>query len=76
MPTTEEITEIKVQSLEQQSNEKNEASEVASVSAVNTLRAVGLKKRYGSRWVFQDVSSEVKSGAVVGLLGPYGAGKP
>lgn len=75
MPTTEEKTEIKVQSLEQQSNEENEASEVASVSAVNTLRAVGLKKRYGSRWVVQDVSLEVKSGEVVGLLGPNGAGK-
>ena len=31
-------------------------------TVVNTLKALGLKKRYGSRWVVQDVSLEVKSG--------------
>lgn len=56
--------------------EKKEVAEVSSDSAVvNTLRALGLKKRYGSRWVVQNVSLEVKSGEVVGLLGPNGAGK-
>jgi lipopolysaccharide export system ATP-binding protein len=40
-----------------------------------TLKATGLQKRYGARWVVKDVSLEVKSGEVVGLLGPNGAGK-
>ncbi len=42
---------------------------------VSTLRAEGLQKRYGARWVVKDVALEVKSGEVVGLLGPNGAGK-
>jgi lipopolysaccharide export system ATP-binding protein len=42
---------------------------------VSTLRAEGLQKRYGARWVVKDVGLEVKSGEVVGLLGPNGAGK-
>ena len=39
------------------------------------LRAEGLKKRYRTRTVVQDVSLDVQSGEVVGLLGPNGAGK-
>jgi len=39
------------------------------------LRAIGLKKKYGSRTVVQDASLSLKSGEVVGLLGPNGAGK-
>ena len=35
----------------------------------------GLRKRYKTRTVVQDVSLEVSSGEVVGLLGPNGAGK-
>lgn len=35
----------------------------------------GLRKRFKSRTVVQDVSLEVASGEVVGLLGPNGAGK-
>ncbi|MDH4286372.1 MAG: LPS export ABC transporter ATP-binding protein [Gallionella sp.] len=42
---------------------------------MSELRAVGLKKTYGSRTVVQDASVSVKSGEVVGLLGPNGAGK-
>jgi lipopolysaccharide export system ATP-binding protein len=42
---------------------------------MSELRAVGLKKKYGSRTVVQDASLSVKSGEVVGLLGPNGAGK-
>jgi lipopolysaccharide export system ATP-binding protein len=42
---------------------------------ITTLRAEGLQKRYGARWVVKDVALEVKSGEVVGLLGPNGAGK-
>jgi lipopolysaccharide export system ATP-binding protein len=42
---------------------------------MSELRAVGLKKVYGSRTVVQDASLSVKSGEVVGLLGPNGAGK-
>jgi len=39
------------------------------------LRAIGLKKQYGSRTVVQDASLKLQSGEVVGLLGPNGAGK-
>jgi lipopolysaccharide export system ATP-binding protein len=42
---------------------------------MSELRAVGLKKKYGSRTVVHDVSLLLKSGEVVGLLGPNGAGK-
>ena len=41
----------------------------------NTLKALNLKKRYGTRTVVKDVSLSVDSGEVVGLLGPNGAGK-
>ena len=72
MPTTEEKLESTPEA------QKNDADNVATETnhaPVNTLRALGLKKRYGSRWVVQGVSLEVKSGEVVGLLGPNGAGK-
>lgn len=39
------------------------------------LRAEGLRKRFGSRLVVQDVSLAVQPGEIVGLLGPNGAGK-
>ena len=42
---------------------------------MSELRAEGLRKRYKSRVVVQDVSLAVNSGEVVGLLGPNGAGK-
>ncbi len=42
---------------------------------MSELRAVGLKKKYGSRTVVHDVSLSLDSGEVVGLLGPNGAGK-
>lgn len=42
---------------------------------MNELRAIGLKKKYGSRTVVHDASLTLKSGEVVGLLGPNGAGK-
>jgi lipopolysaccharide export system ATP-binding protein len=42
---------------------------------MSELRAVGLKKKYGSRTVVHDASLSVTSGEVVGLLGPNGAGK-
>ncbi|TCJ15414.1 LPS export ABC transporter ATP-binding protein [Parasulfuritortus cantonensis] len=42
---------------------------------MSTLRAEGLRKRYKSRQVVDDVAVEVHSGEVVGLLGPNGAGK-
>ena len=72
MPSIEE----KIDTQLSDDSEKKEVAEGSSDSAVvNTLRALGLKKRYGSRWVVQNVSLEVKSGEVVGLLGPNGAGK-
>jgi len=39
------------------------------------LRAVGIKKKYGDRYVVKGVSIEVEQGEIVGLLGPNGAGK-
>ncbi len=39
------------------------------------IRAVGLYKRFGRKWVVKNVNIEVKRGEVVGLLGPNGAGK-
>jgi lipopolysaccharide export system ATP-binding protein len=39
------------------------------------LRAVGIKKKYGDRYVVKGVSLEVERGEIVGLLGPNGAGK-
>ena len=42
---------------------------------MSELRAVGLKKKYGSRTVVKDASLSLNSGEVVGLLGPNGAGK-
>ena len=42
---------------------------------MSELRAVGLKKKYGSRIVVHDASLTLESGEVVGLLGPNGAGK-
>lgn len=39
------------------------------------LRAKGLHKQYGKRWVVRDVDLEVHKGEIVGLLGPNGAGK-
>ena len=41
----------------------------------HTLRAEGLYKQYGKRWVVSDVDIEVKKGEIIGLLGPNGAGK-
>jgi lipopolysaccharide export system ATP-binding protein len=42
---------------------------------MSELRAIGLKKKYGSRTVVKDASLSLNSGEVVGLLGPNGAGK-
>ena len=39
------------------------------------LRAENIKKKYGSRYVVNGISLEVKQGEIVGLLGPNGAGK-
>ena len=41
----------------------------------HTLRAEGLYKQYGNRWVVSDVDIELKKGEIIGLLGPNGAGK-
>ena len=42
---------------------------------MSELRAIGLKKIYGSRTVVKDASISLQSGEVIGLLGPNGAGK-
>ena len=51
------------------------STEPASTPVVHRLTATGLKKRYGSRKVVEDVHLSVDAGEVVGLLGPNGAGK-
>ena len=42
---------------------------------MSILRAEKLQKAYKSRRVVEDVSLEVNTGEIVGLLGPHGAGK-
>lgn len=42
---------------------------------MSELVVVGLRKKYKSRTVVQDMSLQLNSGEVVGLLGPNGAGK-
>ncbi len=42
---------------------------------MSELKVVQIKKRYKSRVVVADVSLEVRSGEVIGLLGPNSAGK-
>lgn len=43
------------------------------MTTVLSMRHLG--KRYGKRWVVEDVSFEIEQGQVVGILGPNGAGK-
>lgn len=43
------------------------------MTTVLSMRHLG--KRYGQRWVVEDVSFEIEQGQVVGILGPNGAGK-
>jgi ABC-2 type transport system ATP-binding protein len=39
------------------------------------LEAIGLGKRYGSKWALHDCELEIPSGSVTALVGPNGAGK-
>ena len=43
------------------------------MTTVLSMRHLG--KRYGQRWVVEDVSFEIEQGQVGGILGPNGAGK-
>ncbi len=50
-------------------------AQAVATPPASSLRAQGLKKRYGARTVVHDVHVAVGAGEVVGLLGPNGAGK-
>ena len=39
------------------------------------LQTTDLSKRYGKRWVVNDVNLSVRRGEIFGFLGPNGAGK-
>ncbi|NEE28585.1 ATP-binding cassette domain-containing protein, partial [Streptomyces sp. SID7982] len=39
------------------------------------IEAVGLTKRYGAKTAVDDLSFQVRPGAVTGFLGPNGSGK-
>ena len=42
---------------------------------MNTITAEKLKKSFGNKTVLDDIELEIKSGEIVGLIGPSGAGK-
>jgi len=48
---------------------------MGSDSAGPAIKVEGLTKRYGSQTVVDDLSFEVRAGAITGFLGPNGAGK-
>ncbi len=45
------------------------------MTQVAALEAVGLGRRYGTKWGLRDCSLRVPEGSITGLVGPNGAGK-
>lgn len=39
------------------------------------LKAAGLAKKMGQRWVLKEISFQVKPGEMLGIIGPNGSGK-
>jgi ABC-2 type transport system ATP-binding protein len=46
------------------------------MSATAAIEALGLGKRYGSRWALRECTLEVPAGSVTALVGPNGAARP
>lgn len=63
------------QQIKQNLNEIQPASENEKSQVIHTLRASSLYKNFGKKKVVQGIDFSIKTGEVLGLLGPNGSGK-
>lgn len=64
-----------IQQTEQQNTENTEAAQTEQTQVIHTLRASSLYKNFGKKKVVQGIDFSIKTGEVLGLLGPNGSGK-